>query len=157
MCWRSTHSLAVALVLGLILTCTARADLVGWWRFEEGSGDTANDSSGNDYHGTLLGTPDWEPGPEGLALMFGPGKCTAINCGVFDPTDGTGQFTVALWAYWNGEGDFQHFLTKSNGWGADTMMLQIELWGAHTSAQYTDRVGISYQPAGSVEFSQKAG
>ena len=157
MCGKLTHLFSFALVLGLILTCTARADLVGWWRFEEGSGDTAIDSSDNGHDGTLLGTPEWAPGPEGqntgAALIFGAEKCTAINCGIFDPTDGTGQFTIALWAFWDGTGDFQHFLTKSNGWGADTMMLQVELWGAHTNSTYTDRVGISYQAAGSVEFS----
>ena len=29
------------LVLGLVLPSVAQAGLVGWWRFEEGSGDTA--------------------------------------------------------------------------------------------------------------------
>ena len=35
------------LVLALTLTSTARADLIGCWRFDEGSGATINDSSGN--------------------------------------------------------------------------------------------------------------
>ena len=143
------------LAFGMVLTSVAQADLVGWWRFNEGSGDTADDSSGNGHHGTLLGTPEWVIGPDGFggALAFNPDTCIGVDCGVFDPTNGTGQFTVALWAYWDGTGTFQHFVTKSAGWGADTMMFQVELWGAHTSAQYTDRVGISYQGAGSVEFS----
>ena len=142
---------------GIIPTNSANAELVGWWRFEEGSGNNAYDSSGNDNHGTIAGTPEWAPGPEGQstggAMLFGDDKCTSINCGIFDPTDGTGQFSLALWAFWDGTGTFQHFLTKSNGWGADTMMFQVELWGAHTNATYTDRVGISHQAAGSVEFS----
>jgi len=143
------------LVLGMVLTSVAKADLVGWWRFNEGSGDTASDSSGNGHHGTLLGTPEWVSGPEGFggALAFNPDKCMGVDCGIFDPTNGTEQFTVALWAFWDGTGDSQHFLTKSAGWGADTMMFQFELWGAHTDAAYTDRVGVSYQPAGSVAFS----
>jgi hypothetical protein len=33
------------------------------------------------------------------------------------------------------------------------MMFQFELWGAHETATYTDRVGVSHQAAGSVEFS----
>ncbi len=154
MCGRSIHLLSLAIVLGLVLTGAARADLVGWWRFEEGSGDTASDSSGNDHHGTLLGTPEWGLGAEGSgsAVVFNPDGCVGIDCGVFDPTDGAGQFSLALWAFWDGTGDFQHFLTKSNGWGATTMMMQVELWGAHSDAAYTDRVGISYQAAGSVAF-----
>jgi len=153
MCGRSTRLLTLTFVLGMVLTSTTRADLIGWWRFEEGSGDTAADSSGNGHDGTLLGTPEWGPGAAGSAVVFDPDGCYGIDCGVFDPTDGTGHFSLALWAFWDGTGDFQHFLTKSNGWGADTMMMQVELWGAHSSSDYTDKVGISYQPAGSVAFS----
>jgi hypothetical protein len=128
--WRSQVATGV-LVLALVLTSAAKADLVGWWRFNEGSGDTANDSSGNDHHGTLLGTPEWVIGPPGFggAISFQEDKCTGIDCGNFDPTNGTGQFTIALWAYWDGTGTFQHFFTKSAGYGADTMMFQVELWG----------------------------
>jgi len=155
MCKQFIYLLLVVFCLTFISISTARADLVGWWRFEEAGGDTANDSSGNGHHGTLLGTPGWDAGPAGSggAVVFDPDGCVGIDCGVFDPTDGSGQFSLALWAYWDGTGDFQHFLTKSNGWGGDTMMFQVELWGAHTNATYTDRVGVSYQPAGSVEFS----
>ncbi len=143
------------LMFGMVLTSIAQADLVGWWRFNEGSGDIAEDSSGNNHDGTLLGIPEWVAGPDGFggAIAFGPDKCIGVDCGVFDPTNGTGQFTIALWAYWDGTGTFQHFITKSAGWGADTMMFQYELWGAHTSETYTDRIGVSYEPAGSVPFS----
>ena len=155
MCKQLIYLISFALLLGMVSTSAAQADLVGWWRFNEGSGDTVTDSSGNGHHGTLLGNPEWVAGPDGFggALAFGPDKCIGVDCGVFDPTNGTGQFTIALWAYWDGTGTFQHFITKSAGWGADTMMFQVELWGAHTEATYTDRVGISYQAAGSVEFS----
>jgi len=152
MCRRSVHLLSFALALTLILTSATRADLVGWWRFDEGSGDTASDSSGNGHDGTLLGTPEWGPGAQGNAVVLDPDGCYGIDCGVFDPTDGTGQFSLALWAFWDGTGTFQHFLTKSKGWGATTMMMQVELWGAHTNASYTDKVGISHQAPGSVAF-----
>ncbi len=143
MCKQLVYLISFALLLGMLPTSAAQADLLGWWRFNEGSGDTANDSSGNERHGTLLGIPSWSVGPDGFggALEFGPEKCIGVNCGVFDPTNGTGQFTVTLWAYWDGTGTFQHFITKSAGWGADTMMFQYELWGAHTSAAYTDPAG----------------
>jgi len=141
------YLISLVLVLGMVLTGAAKADLVGWWRFNEGSGDTANDSSGNGHHGTLLGNPEWAIGPPGFggAISFQEDKCTGIDCGNFDPTNGTGQFTVALWAYWDGTGTFMHFLTKSAGWGADTMMFQIELWGAITNPAEIDRLGLSYQ------------
>ena len=155
MCRNLIYLFSFVLVPCIILTNSANAELVGWWRFEEGSGGTANDSSGNDHNGTLLGTPQWGVGPEGSgnAVVFDPDGCFGIDCGIFDPTDGTGQFSLALWAFWDGTGTYQHFLSKSSAWGADTMMFQVELWGAHTEATYTDRVGISYAPAGSVPFS----
>ncbi|MCP4614680.1 MAG: LamG domain-containing protein [Planctomycetes bacterium] len=149
------YLVSFVLAFGMVLTSPAQAGLIGWWRFNEGSGDSAQDSSGNNHDGTLLGTPEWVAGPDGFggALAFGPEKCIGVDCGVFDPTNGTGQFTITLWAYWDGTGTFQHFITKSTGWGADTMMFQYELWGAHTNATYTDRIGISYEPVGSVPFS----
>ncbi|MGB2864021.1 MAG: LamG domain-containing protein [Sedimentisphaerales bacterium] len=155
MCRKSIYLISFFLAFGMVLTSAAQAGPVGLWRFEDGTGTIANDSSGNGRHGTLLGIPEWVSGPDGLggALAFNPDRCTGVDCGVFDPTNGTGQFTVALWAFWDGTGTFQHFLTKSNAWGADTMMFQFELWGAHTSDTYTDRIGVSYAPAGSVPFS----
>ncbi len=33
--------------------------LVGYWRFDEGSGTTAQDSSGNSNTGSLIGSPEW--------------------------------------------------------------------------------------------------
>jgi len=155
MCRSLIYIFSFALVTGIVLTNSANAELVGWWRFNEGSGSTCTDSSGNGHDGTVLGTPQWGSGPEGFgpALVFNPDGCTGVDCGIFDPTNGTGQFSFALWAFWDGTGTFQHFLTKSNGWGNDTMMFQLELWGAHTNATYTDKVGASYATAGSMEFS----
>ncbi|MHC4172310.1 MAG: LamG-like jellyroll fold domain-containing protein [Planctomycetota bacterium] len=147
MCKKLFILTSFVLVLGLVLTSAAKAELVAWWKFGEGSGDIAYDSSGNGHHGTLLGTPQWVSGPEGFggALAFGPAALSRIDCGIFDPTNGTGQFTVALWALWDGTGSYQHFFTKTDSWGPDTMMFQIELWGAHANPENTDRVGISYE------------
>ena len=155
MCNKSTCLISFILALSIVLISTAQAGPVGLWKFEEGTGTTANDSSGNGRHGTLLGSPEWVAGPEGLggAIAFNPDGCMGIDCGIFDPTNGTGQFTVTLWAFWDGTGSSQHFITKSKGWDADTMMFQFELWGAHTNETYTDRVGVSYAPVGSVPFS----
>ena len=155
MCKNLSYLLSCVIVIGIVLTSSANAELVGWWRFNEGSGDVCNDSSGNGHDGTVLGTPQWGSGPEGFgpALVFDPDNCQGVDCGIFDPTNGTGQFSLALWAFWDGTGTFQHFLTKSNGWGADTLMFQVELWGAHTSTTYTDRVGIPSVSGGSVECS----
>ena len=49
----------IALVLVLSLASGAWADLVGHWKFDEGAGTTAADSSGNGNDGTLNGTLEY--------------------------------------------------------------------------------------------------
>ncbi len=44
--------------------------LVGYWKFDEGSGTMVRDSSGNKYHGTLVNGPMWVQGKIGKALSF---------------------------------------------------------------------------------------
>ncbi len=44
--------------------------LVGWWKFEAGSGKTAVDFSGHSNHGTLVDDVEWVPGMFNLALEF---------------------------------------------------------------------------------------
>ncbi len=52
----------------------AGSGLVGWWKFDEGSGTVAADSSGAGKTGTLSGdllnVPSWIPGVSGQALLF---------------------------------------------------------------------------------------
>ena len=42
--------------------------LVGYWKFDEGEGDTAYDSSGYGNDGTLMNDPTWTNGISGKAL-----------------------------------------------------------------------------------------
>ena len=45
-------------------------NLVGWWKFDEGSGVNAFDNSGHINHGTLMGDPQWVIGHDADALEF---------------------------------------------------------------------------------------
>jgi hypothetical protein len=49
---------------------TINSGLAGAWRFDEGSGATTIDSSGNGNTGTLLNSPVWTTGISGGALQF---------------------------------------------------------------------------------------
>jgi hypothetical protein len=148
----AVHLVAGALCVNLasaVLVEGAAGGLVGWWQFEEGAGMTAADSSGNGHDGTLETAGVWESGPpgQGVALGFGADRCARIDCGVFDPTEGTGTFTLTLWCRWDGTPAIQHFLTKSNTWGATTAMFQIEVKGAHSDPLRVDRMHLAYQGA----------
>ncbi|MCH8194219.1 MAG: hypothetical protein IIA65_09420, partial [Planctomycetes bacterium] len=63
---KMTDLVPVALVIGATLMCTAKADLIGHWKFNEGSGATIEDSSGNGHHGAVKGIPEWGPGVDGF-------------------------------------------------------------------------------------------
>jgi len=45
-------------------------NLVGWWKLDEGMGNTVLDWSGHDNHGTLVNGPIWVEGNDGSALHF---------------------------------------------------------------------------------------
>jgi len=144
---RKSFIVSFVIAIGLMPTHAAQAELLGWWRFDEGSGITVNDSSGNDHHGTVQGTPEWGFGPAGFGGALDFSQTQGAYCGVFDPTGGTGTFTLTFWCLWDGTQSIQHFCTKSNGWGATTAMFQIEVKGGHSDPARVNRLHLAYQGA----------
>ena len=62
MCKRLILLVSLVFVLGSAWTSPVEAadpGLVGWWKFDEGSGTIAADSSGNGMDGTLVSDPAW--------------------------------------------------------------------------------------------------
>lgn len=80
------------------------ADLAGMWRFEEGSGTTAQDFSGNRHDGTLIGQTSYVPNSVlgGNALRF-DGNGDYVNLPSFYPYDKTA--TYAAWVMMEGSSD----------------------------------------------------
>jgi len=70
--------------------------LLGWWKFDEQSGDTASDASGNGNSGTIAGTPRWQPsaGRIGGALTLANSSVRIAEKAPFDVTD---AITVSVW------------------------------------------------------------
>jgi hypothetical protein len=62
--------LLISFVLVLSVAGNTSANLVAHWNFDDGTGSTAQDSSGNGNHGTLFGNPQWTTGHLGGALDF---------------------------------------------------------------------------------------
>ncbi|MGD2094391.1 MAG: hypothetical protein PVH77_05220 [Phycisphaerales bacterium] len=86
-------------VLVLVLTGNASAELVAYWPFDEGLGTALNDIIGGN-NGSLQGDPTWIVGPSGGALEFdGNEDLVTIPNSPALQLRGTGQYTVAVWVY----------------------------------------------------------
>jgi len=69
--------------------------LAGYWKFDEGSGTVAADSSGNGNNGTLVNGPTWTTGKVGNALSFN-GVSAAVTIPASTQYD-TSTFTMSFW------------------------------------------------------------
>lgn len=69
--------------------------LLGYWKFDEGSGSQVGDSSGNARTATLSNTPSWTSGKFGSSVLFDGstqyGSVGDINVGT--------QYTISAWIY----------------------------------------------------------
>jgi len=73
--------------------------LIGWWKFDEGSGSVAGDSSGNGHDGTITGAL-WSSGIIGNSLDFhGAGRYVTVEADALSPLANGSYVTVALWLY----------------------------------------------------------
>jgi len=70
--------------------------LVGWWKFDDGSGTSAADSSGNGNTGTLTNGPPWTAGMLNGALTFN-GTNQYVNLGGAASLAGGSAVTVSAW------------------------------------------------------------
>ncbi len=91
------YLVSFVLVLSMVLTSVVKADLIGWWRLDEGTGTTVADVSGAEHHGLFAeGTPEWVEGKYGKALKFdGNNKVEIPDHPDFHPEDAV---SIALWA-----------------------------------------------------------
>jgi len=120
---------AIIAVLGLFfvslqsaVVAEAQTGLVAAYSFDEGSGTSINDLSGNGNNGTLINGPTWAAGEYGSALSF---DGTNDYVSIPDATSlqfGSGPFTVSAWVSMgqvNGNNLFGKFGTSDNGWMVD--------------------------------------
>jgi len=74
-------------------------NLVGWWKFDEGSGTTASDSSGNGNDGTLNGDTSWTAGKVGSYALDFDGDGDYVEIADDDSLTPSSQITIAFWIY----------------------------------------------------------
>ncbi|MFH1716540.1 MAG: LamG domain-containing protein, partial [Planctomycetota bacterium] len=133
MCKKLVCSLCSVLLLCVLLTSLAAAadpDLAAYWKFDEGSGTTAFDSSGNGNDGTFVGAPQWVAGKFGGALEFNGDDY--VNCGNGSSLQIRDQITITFWFQvqafqntWEGflaKGDDSYRASRGGGTGNATHM-----------------------------------
>ena len=86
----------VCLMAQPVLAADVAAGLVAHWTFNEGTGNTAKDVTGNGHDGTLIGDPQWTDGKFGGALEFDQDG-DEVNV-PFDAAMNSETFTVCAWA-----------------------------------------------------------
>ena len=87
-------SIRLALLLLAVFTINAQAELVGLWLFDEGSGTTATDRSGNGSDG-IINNATWTDGKFGGGLEF---NGTDANVEIpHSPNLSVEQFTLMAW------------------------------------------------------------
>ncbi|PIZ14977.1 hypothetical protein COY51_06770 [Candidatus Desantisbacteria bacterium CG_4_10_14_0_8_um_filter_39_17] len=101
----------LGVVLGLVFTGSLSAQqektvkengLVGYWNFDEGKGEVAKDSSGNDIYGEIIGA-EWVKGIKGSALEFN-GEDAYVDCGSDDILNIADAITIECWVKRTGDG-----------------------------------------------------
>jgi len=100
MCRRLIYLWFFALGLGIAVTGAANADPspVGWWKFDDGSGTIAKDSSGNENHGSVAGV-QWVAGKMEGALEFDGSSSIGVEIPFSESLRllNQGDLTLAAW------------------------------------------------------------
>ncbi len=88
---------------------------IGWWKFDETSGTTASDASGNNHSGTLINNPTWTTGKVGGAISFN-GTTNYVDFGDNLNLIGNG-LSLSIWVKPNTLTDYLAFIDKLSSGG----------------------------------------
>lgn len=97
---------------------------VAWYKTDENSGVSANDTSGNNLTGTLTNGPIWISGKNGQALKF-DGSNDSVNINDNDVLDFTTAVTLEAWIKPDSPSPEQQIISKTNGSCADSWWLGL--------------------------------
>jgi len=141
MCKKLILLVSFVLVLDLVLISGAGAadpDLIGWWKLDEGTGNTATDLSASSNDGTIVnaaagglgsGGSVWVNDPErGMVLSFNGDNSTGAYVTtnlIIPPMTMENGFTWALWAKQEGDGTGVNEIVLGNREGGTQSPLQF--------------------------------
>ena len=125
-----TYLASILLVLALVPISTAQdvdPSLVGWWTFDEDTGDIALDDSGNGNDAVLLGGPTWgtENGHRGVMILDGTDDHILIDGSVYELP----LYTMAIWFRVDGGSGNRDVLSAKGPTGVNGVLLEIRAAG----------------------------
>jgi hypothetical protein len=100
------------------------AELVGYWKFDEGSGKVAADSSGYGNNGTLNGDPQWVAGQLGGALDF-DGGTDYVEIPHDDSLSITDEITISAWTNMRSNASGEMAIVSKGGWAANDLPYEL--------------------------------
>ena len=113
---------------------------VGYWKMDEGTGTTFNDSSSNSIGGTLPAAT-WRDGKYGKAATFAGGTAVANLSSDSDLHDWINDITVEGWVYYNANpapGSPEYFFLKGNPFNNSGVGYSLNYGNSILSAYYND-------------------
>jgi len=114
--------------------------LVGYYPLDEGTGNAAVDMSGNGHDGTLANSGvTWIPsGFINGGVNIDGINGSVIELGTWDPTEGTGQLSLAFWINWahSGNGNQSLISKRTGGWNVDSAMFGLRLRNGNSSFRF---------------------
>ncbi len=102
----------------------ASADIVGYWKFDEGSGTVAADSSAYGNDGTLGGNAKWVTGQIGGAIEF-DGNGDYVEIPHSPSLSITDAITIAAWTYMNSNASGEMAIVSKGGWAANDLPYEL--------------------------------
>jgi len=91
------HIFLAYIILLAVAVCTQAQDpdLLAWWKFDDGTGTIAVDSSGNGHDGVFIQDPEWVAGKFGSGLLFDGLGGERVSLGGLDIP--SGAMTITCW------------------------------------------------------------
>jgi len=138
----------ICVVLVLSMAGRTWADLILHWRFDEGSGDVVNDSSGNGHIGTIEGAT-WAIEDKGPCLAFGGDGDRVVDESGADYLNGMEALTVCMWIKSNRIGTDAGFLQGEDPDGGDNVFtMRYDASGASFSGSSLAKMAVTSDQGG---------
>ena len=120
MCKKSAYLFSFVLTLSFAVHSTF-GESVAYYPMYEGAGTVVRDFSGYRHAGIAQAEPVWIDSAPGFgkALYFDGSEPQPawVDCGTWNPSEQTGELSVACWVRWDGyTGDWHGIVAKRDDW-----------------------------------------